>query len=432
MKLINFIKQSWTAMRQQSMLSIVTIVGTALAIVLIMIVVMIEQVKVAPYSPESNRDRMLHATWASIKSVDESQGWSSNGPLSYQSAKALYKDIEEAEAVTIYCPSTEREVVAFPGKPPVEVDLRQTDDVYWRVFDFKVISGKPYNEADFEAGLPVAVISRSVARAVFGSDDVAGKELLIGHAPYKVAAVVQDASTLATHAYGQVWIPFTSTEVVNNTWNGVMGGLCVTILAHDEDDFDEIRASVLRNYDRYNKEIEEPTGWKFIDLGRPYTTEKDAYAFGANVEPDIKAERRSRYIVYLILLIVPAVNLSSMTESRLRRRIAEIGVRRAFGCSRKQIVFQIIGENMFITLIAGILGLLMSVVFSYLCNSLLFSEPYSDTFNPPAVDASMLIQPSTFLWALLFCFILNVLSSGIPSLRASRTDIVKALNGNKH
>ncbi len=410
MKLINFIKQSWTAMRQQSMLSIVTIVGTALAIFLIMIVVMIEQVKVAPYSPESNRDRMLHATWASIKSVDESQGWSSNGPLSYQSAKALYKDIEEAEAVTIYCPSTEREVVAFPGKPPVEVDLRQTDDVYWRVFDFKVISGKPYNEADFEAGLPVAVISRSVARAVFGSDDVAGKELLIGHAPYKVAAHLR--------------IPFTSTEVVNNTWNGV--------ITHDEDDFDEIRASVLRNYDRYNKEIEEPTGWKFIDLGRPYTTEKDAYAFGANVEPDIKAERRSRYIVYLILLIVPAVNLSSMTESRLRRRIAEIGVRRAFGCSRKQIVFQIIGENMFITLIAGILGLLMSVVFSYLCNSLLFSEPYSDTFNPPAVDASMLIQPSTFLWALLFCFILNVLSSGIPSLRASRTDIVKALNGNKH
>lgn len=129
---------------------------------------------------------------------------------------------------------------------------------------------------------------------------------------------------------------------------------------------------------------------------------------------------------------MPAVNLSSMTESRLRRRISEIGVRRAFGCSRKQIVFQIIGENMFITLIAGILGLLMSVVFSYLCNSLLFSEPYGSTFNPPAVDASMLIQPSTFLWALLFCFILNVLSSGIPSLRASRTDIVKALNGNKH
>ena len=93
---------------------------------------------------------------------------------------------------------------------------------------------------------------------------------------------------------------------------------------------------------------------------------------------------------------------------------------------------QIIGENMFITLLAGLLGLLMSVVFSFLCNSLLFSEPYSSSFNPPAVDASMLIQPSTFLWALLLCLVLNVLSSGIPSLRASRTDIVKALNGNKH
>lgn len=431
MKLINFIKQSWTAMRQQSMLSIVTIVGTALAIFLIMIVVMIEQVKVAPYSPESNRDRMLHATWASIKSVDESQGWSSNGPLSYQSAKALYKDVDEAEAVTIYSPNIETEVVAFPGKPPVEVDVRQTDDVYFRVFDFKVISGKPYDEADFEAGLPVAVISRSVARAVFGTDDAAGREILIGHAPYKVSAVVEDVSTLATHAYAQVWMPFTSTGMVDNTWNVVMGYLCATILARESDDFDKIRASVLRNYDRYNKEIES-IGWKFIDRGRPYTTEKDAFAYGANTEPDIKAKRRSRWIVYIILLIVPAVNLSSMTESRLRQRISEIGVRRAFGCSRSRIIMQIIGENMFITLLAGLLGLLMSVVFSFLCNSLLFSEPYSSSFNPPAVDASMLIQPSTFLWALLFCFVLNVLSSGIPSLRASRTDIVKALNGNKH
>lgn len=418
-------------MKQQPMLSLVTIVGTALAIFLIMIVVMIQQVKVAPYSPESARDRMLHATWASIKSVDESKGWSSNGALSYQSAKALYKDVDEAEAVTIYGPNIETEVVAFPGNPPVEVDVRQTDDVFFRVFDFKVISGKPYDEADFEAGLPVAVISRSVARAVFGTDDAAGREILIGHAPYKVSAVVEDVSTLATHAYAQVWLPFTSTRLVDSTWNGVMGALCATILARDSDDFDKIRASVLRNYDRYNKEIES-IGWKFIDRGRPYTTEKDAFAYGANIEPDIKAKRRSRWIVYIILLIVPAVNLSSMTESRLRQRISEIGVRRAFGCSRSRIIMQIIGENMFITLLAGLLGLLMSVVFSFLCNSLLFSEPYSSSFNPPAVDASMLIQPSTFLWALLFCFVLNVLSSGIPSLRASRTDIVKALNGNKH
>lgn len=431
MKPINFIKQSWMAMKQQPMLSLVTIVGTALAIFLIMIVVMIQQVKVAPYSPESARDRMLHATWASIKSVDESKGWNSNGALSYQSAKALYKDVDEAEAVTIYSPNIETEVVAFPGKPPVEVDVRQTDDVYFRVFDFKVISGKPYDEADFEAGLPVAVISRSVARAVFGTEDAAGREILIGHAPYKVSAVVEDVSTLATHAYAQVWMPFTSTGMVDNTWNVVMGYLCATILARESDDFDKIRASVLRNYDRYNKEIES-IGWKFIDRGRPYTTEKDAFAYGANTEPDIKAKRRSRWIVYIILLIVPAVNLSSMTESRLRQRISEIGVRRAFGCSRSRIIMQIIGENMFITLLAGLLGLLMSVVFSFLCNSLLFSEPYSSSFNPPAVDASMLIQPSTFLWALLFCFVLNVLSSGIPSLRASRTDIVKALNGNKH
>ena len=42
------------------------------------------------------------------------------------------------------------------------------------------------------------------------------------------------------------------------------------------------------------------------------------------------------------------------------------------------------------------------------------------------------MQPSTFLYALLFCFVLNLLSSGIPAWRASRTNIVNALGGKIH
>ena len=52
-----------------------------------------------------------------------------------------------------------------------------------------------------------------------------------------------------------------------------------------------------------------------------------------NLEPDLKAARRERVIIFIILLLVPAINLSSMTQSRLRQRVAEIGVRRAFGRS---------------------------------------------------------------------------------------------------
>ena len=55
-----YFKTVWSQLKQQPVISAVSIIGTALAIFLIMLVVMIQQVKVAPYTPESNRDRFLH------------------------------------------------------------------------------------------------------------------------------------------------------------------------------------------------------------------------------------------------------------------------------------------------------------------------------------------------------------------------------------
>ena len=232
--------------------------------------------------------------------------------------------------------------------------------------------------------------------------------------------------------YGQVWIPYTSTDQVNNTWNGdLMGFVSCTILARNRSDFPAIREEANRRLDEYNKLIGED-GWKFINRNRPYDQEKNVLATGANWEPDVKVERRNRFIIFLILLIVPAINLSSMTQSRLRRRISEIGVRRAFGCTRMELLGQILGENLVITLLAGILGLLMSFLFAYCGNELIFAQQYSMTLNPPTVDASILVHASTFGWALLFCFILNLLSTGIPAWRASRMNIVEAIGGKNH
>ena len=121
-----------------------------------------------------------------------------------------------------------------------------------------------------------------------------------------------------------------------------------------------------------------------------------------------------------------------MTQSRLRQRVSEIGVRRAFGCTRGEIAGQILAENFIVTLMAGVLGFLLSVLFAYLCNDIIFAQEYSRTLNPPTVDASILIHLSTFLWALLFCFVLNLLSAGIPAWRAARMNIVESIGGRLH
>lgn len=427
-----YYKQALAQLRQHPLISIITIAGTALSIFLIMLVVMLQQVKVAPFSPESNRDRLLHAKYISMTHKTWGEG-TSNAPLSLKSARELYKQLKTPEAVTIFCSMTITTPVSLPGTPATGADVRETDDTFFRVFDFRFTDGKPYDEATFNAGRPVAVITESISRALFGSTKSTGKEFLLNHAPYQVIGVVKDVSTLASTSYGQVWIPFTSTDLTNDTWNdGHAGMMSVVILAHERKDFDKIRAEADRRMDEYNSLLFKQEGYKIISRNRPYDQEKDAISFAANQEPDLPAARRQRIIIFVILLLVPAINLSSMTQSRLRQRVAEIGVRRAFGSTRTEMVGQIIMENLIVSLLAGAIGLLLSIAFAYLGTDILFAQPFSDTLNPPTVDTSILLQPSIFFYALIFCFVLNLLSSGIPAWRASRTSIVNALSGKIH
>ena len=427
------IKQALVQLRQAPLISIINVVGTALAIFLIMLVVMMQQVKTAPFAPESNRDRFLHVHYMTISKRDWGEGNSSNGPMSLQTAKELYVSLKSPETVTVYGCQTITIPVSLPKQASTNFDLRQTDDAYWKVFDFKFINGKPYDKATFDAAIPVAVLSESVARVVFGTTEgIVGKEFLLNHAPYQVCGVVKDVSTLATNAYGQLWIPYTAGGLDKEVWSdNHMGMMSCPILAKSRNDFDIIREEANRRLEAYNKVIGE-NDWKIVSRNRPYDQEKQAIAFAANWEPDLPAHRRQQFIIFMILLIVPAINISSMTQSRLRQRVSEIGVRRAFGSTRAEIMMQIIAENFTITLIAGALGMVMSVIFAIVGSSMIFAQEFSDSIVLPEVDITMLLQLDTFLWAFFFCFVLNLLSSGLPAWQASRIGIMNAINGKLH
>ncbi len=121
-----------------------------------------------------------------------------------------------------------------------------------------------------------------------------------------------------------------------------------------------------------------------------------------------------------------------MTESRLRRRVAEIGVRRASGSTRGKVFGQLISESLIITLAAGVIGWLASIIFAMCFSSDVFSDGESwsaVSSNPPEVSIDMLVQWPVFFTVLGFCFILNLLSNSLPAWRASRNSIVRSLAG---
>ena len=84
----------------------------------------------------------------------------------------------------------------------------QTDDAFWKIFEFEFLSGKPYDNADFDAGAAKSVISKIWLAVCSGTSEVVGKTFLLNHSAYIVCGVVRPVSKLAKYAYAQVWIPF--------------------------------------------------------------------------------------------------------------------------------------------------------------------------------------------------------------------------------
>ena len=87
---------------------------------------------------------------------------------------------------------------------------------------------------------------------------------------------------------------------------------------------------------------------------------------------------------------------------------------------------QVLAENLLLTLIGGVAGLLFSYFALWLLSDWLLASALS-VGGTAAMNASM-ISPWIFFAALAFCLVLNLLSDGIPAVRVARTTIVNALN----
>lgn len=429
---MKFVNQIWGDLKAQPVIGVVSIVGTTLSIFLIMIVVMMQDIKVAPFAPESNRERLLYGCGVHTQSIDIEDESNNDGNSSYMSlkyARMAYDGLPHIEEVS-YCigDGAEASDLSRRGTRAIRADKRIVDDAYFNIFDYTFIEGKPIDKASSDAGLKEAVIAESMARELFNGEPAVGKEVLVGQRPYTVCGVIEDVSELANKAYGQVFVTYNSEGRANERWGRPESGPFVAyMLIDDMKNAPEVRDAMQKRLWEYDTQLKSE-GLKTKYHQAPYDQETSMVVVGTNQTPDVSSERKTRYAIYAIMLLVPAINLSSMTQSRLRRRVAEMGVRRAFGCTRMRLIRDIIAENFLLTLAGGVLGFVLSCVFALLFSSI-FIQNMSLSFTSPKLDISMLIHMSTFVFALLFCFLLNLLSSGVPAWRASRLNPVDALGG---
>lgn len=423
---VQYFKQAFYLMKENKLLSFISIAGTAFAITMIMVQVITIRSEIASFPPETNRERSLVFQWAGLQHIHNAH-WQSNGSISYKTAKECFKALTTAEAVSV-SKYKETMLAAQPAGGKVSCDVQQTDDGFWKVFDFSFVNGKPYSEEDFEAALPKAVVCESVARKVFGSTDVTGKNILLNHAEYTVCGVVRDVSMLAQKSYAQVWIPLTSTGAIYETWAGdVMGSIDnVVILAYSKDDFPAIMEEVEQLRQQYVASLNE---FDLLYREQPDTYFVATHRRSSMTAPKINKVIQQYAITLLVLLIVPAINLSGMTLSRMRKRLSEIGLRKALGASKSELMTQILSENLLYSLLGGLLGLLLSYISVYVMSDMLFGTSRTSALSGAnSVSLTFLLSPTVFLLTFLFCVLLNLLSAGIPAWRTAHKNITDSLN----
>ncbi len=420
-----YLKQAWFLLRENKLLTAVSVGGTALAICLIMVIVIVWQIRVASYSPEDYRDRMLFVNWAVANGVEDSNV-NNSAKLGSRVAKECLYPLETAEAVGIGSHVYQALVATTDHAVEFEADMSHTDAGYWRVFNFRFLAGKPYDEAAVASGIKEVVVSASTARRLFGTTDAVGKTIEVNYVPYVIRGVVRDVSRLAEAAYADVWVPYTScyTAFMDNVCERLLGIFDAYLLAPSAADRPKVKAEALANIERMNASQRE---FRLKLFGAPDDITEARVRDHPMLEPPV-AKVVARYVLIIaIILLIPAINMSGLTLSRMRKRMAEIGVRRAFGATRRELVTQILCENLLQTLMGGVLGLVVSyVMVAALPGWLLAAD---DTgISQAFLNADMLFNPVIFALAFLACLLLNLLSAGIPAWRSARAPIVRALN----
>ena len=430
-----YVKQAWVLLRQNPLFSTLYIVGTGLAIGMTMIVAMIYYVKLAPVYPEENRGRTLYLESAQFKNGQ--QTWHS--ALSYSALQDWALHFENAEVTSAEFSSWGLNDNAYIQPADRSGDfhpqMKMVDPAFFRVYAFRFLEGNPFTEADLQSGIRTAVISDDLARRLFGKvEGAVGQSFSLSYIQYRVCGVVQGGSYLTPRSYAQVYLPYTLAPNYRRSQSPDMfpyiGSYRLTFLVKDDAQAQALKAEVKDVTRRLN--LEHEGQWKMELWEQPRTHALSAFQDYPAQDFSFWAKVRYFGLMLLVLLLVPALNLMGMISSRMESRLAEMGVRKSFGAGRGKLLGQVMWENLLLTLLGGLLGLIIAWLFIYVGREWVFTllDDYPEAIPQGAnayVSGEMLFVPAVFGCALLLCVVLNMLSALVPAWLSLRKPIVNSL-----
>ncbi|MEB3292780.1 MAG: ABC transporter permease [Synechococcales bacterium] len=285
----------------------------------------------------------------------------------------------------------------YRDRQAAEVQMFGVSENYVETTGRRILTGRFFSNADYQQYRAVAIVDQKLAQTLFRKESPINQAIFSNSLRFVIIGVVEaKPGGEMGQSGGTLWMPTTYA-------NSISGGFNFSSLQISAFDLEEIPL------------LTEQTKQALSRLYPKATVE--AYDNTSDLLAQRKTQRlaaNALSIVGLVALAIGGVGIANITIAAVLERTKEIGIRRAIGATRLEIMVQFILEAVILSLLGGAIAIATVHFATQLVTTTLFPAPYRFS------------QRSTAL-AMGAAIAVGVGSSFLPALRATRVDIIAAL-----
>lgn len=329
-------------------------------------------------------------------------------PLTMGDARAL-EDPVRAPSVAMVAPQVQRFARIGHGKKETVIQVRGVTLTYFQIRNWPVVEGRLFTEQEIVGQARVATLGKLTVKRLFGDEDPVGQTVRINNIPFKVIGVMEEKGGGSAGSDDlTAFVPITTAQTRLfhvRTYRGEYTVSAILVSAISEDAMDaaaqEITAILRERHDIQYLDEDDFT----------VISQKDLIAIFGDITRVLTIFLGA---IAAISLIVGGIGIMNIMLVSVTERTREIGLRKAVGARRSDILLQFLIEAVVLSLMGGFVGILLGVA-----GALLISQFAGNFHARVTVEAVALATGFAAAVGLFF---------GIyPATRAARLHPIEAL-----